>query len=510
MAHALAVPGWAARNEQYEHAYFDPNRLPSANAFESQQSYSESDCPSDDDGQSGNLVAPQRPRRPSDGGDDDDEMVAAESERMPVFGVESRGAAAAFEHAAGLQRLRHMLAAPMSDGGSSVASETLVGIFERDALEPCLRDNNDAYAQLAAVSSGCQHVPPGRCGPCAAPQPVLLATGDANEVDPTCNICYSASVSQQLTCGHRLCESCVCRWRAQGHDTCPFCRARIDAARVKEVGVLEYPGRVPMDPVGEAFMQFVAHRVTVPSDRPRCKPRGGRTITVTEKAGVVIEPDWDNLAGIFPDRAIPFAPRKRTAPRPFFRPSSRSGDADLAAASKIAEDTKSETETPGGSGSARIHTVYACATASEEVRGEDGRPAADREARERGSIAAGSSRRTKHSRPRMRRSSGTSDLSCEHAERCSPEAAADALSAPRANGDDGNAYEATEQDGAETPEPLGDVSVARAYDALVGRRWDQLLQVINPPPAKQPPSPQVTARRGATELELHPLGPDDV
>ena len=693
MAHAPAAPGWAARNEQYEQVYFDPDDLPSesANAV-AFQSDSESDYPSDEDGQGGSHVAPQRPRRPSNGGDDDDEMAAAESERMPVFGLESRGAAAAFEHAAGLQRLRHILAAPVSDrtlpapaqwfhgivsrdqaekllygnttgtflirisesrlgyslslvqagifrhykieelddsyrlenvpasfqslrelvenyrendvsvnadrcltaldlaapvsdrtlprsqndgGGGGAASETLVGIFERNAVDPRFRDDNDSfglYAQLADLSrvSGCQHASPCRSGHCAAPQPVLLATGDANEVDPTCNICFSVSVSRQLPCGHRLCESCVCRWRTTGHNTCPFCRARIDPARVKEVGVLEYPGRVPMDPVGEAFMRFVAHKVAVPSDRPRSKPRGGRSITVTEKAGVVIEPDWDNLAGIFPDRAIPLAPRKHTALQPYCQPSFRSGDADLATTTKIAEDTKSETETQGGSdGIGPTDTVYDCATASEEVRGEDDRPPADREARARGSIArgslmtsaggrrptplyatppayvdegmdtqtvsalrpgddgvavqrparqtsaanlyaqaspAGSSRRAKHSRPRMRRSSGTSDLSCEHGDRCSPEAAAEHISAPSANGDDGN--EATEQDGAGSPEPLGNVSVARAYDALVGRRWDQLLQVINP--AKQPPSPQVTARRGATEPELHSLGPDDV
>lgn len=497
MAHALAVSGWAARNEQYEHVYFDP-RLPSANdvAFQS-------DSEPDEDGQGGNLVAPQRPRRPSNGDDDEDEIVSTESERMPVFGLESRGAAAAFEHAAGLQRQRHILAAPVSDrtlprsqndGSGSEARETLVGIFERDTVGARSRDNNTTYAQLAAVSrvSGCQ---PATCrsGPCASPQPVLLATGDANEVDPTCNICYSALVSRQLTCGHRLCELCVCRWRAAGHDTCPFCRARIDAARVKEVGVLKYPGRVPMDPVGEAFMRFVAHRVTVPSDRPWCKPR--RTITVTEKAGVVIEPDWDNLAGIFPNRATSFTPRKRTGP--------------LATTSKIAGDTKSETETPGGSdGSGPTDTVYDSATVSEEVRSEDGRPPTDRKARERGSIAVGSKRRTKHRQPRMRRSSGTSDLYCEHLDRCSPEAAVNNPSAPSAkpsaNGVDGN--EATEQDGAGHPEPLGDVSVARAYDALVGRRWDHLLQVVHP----QPPSPQVTARRGATKPELHFLGPDDV
>ena len=52
--------------------------------------------------------------------------------------------------------------------------------------------------------------------------------------------------------------------------------------------------------------------------------------------------------------------------------------------------------------------------------------------------------------------------------------------------------------------------ITRPYDALVGRRWDQLLQVVNPPPAKQPPSPQVTAQRGLTDPELRPLGPDDV
>ena len=44
-------------------------------------------------------------------------------------------------------------------------------------------------------------------------------------------------------------------------------------------------------------------------------------------------------------------------------------------------------------------------------------------------------------------------LSCEHADRSSPEAAADDLSAPRANGDDGN--EATEQDAARNREPPG-------------------------------------------------------
>ena len=306
-------------------------------------------------------MAPQRPRRPSDGGDD--EMATAESERILVFGLEARGAAAAFQHAAG-----------------------------------------------------------------------------------------------------------------------------IDAARVKEVGVLEHPDRFPMDPLGEALMRCVAHRVAVPSDsdRPRCKPRGGRTITVTENAGVVIELDWDNLAGIFPDRAIPVAPRKRTAPRPFFRPLFRSGDANLATTSKIADDTKctkSESETPGGRDEFGPTTVYDCAIASEEIRGEDGRPPADREARVRGSIAAGSSRRTKHSRLRMRRSSysGTSNLSCEHVDRCSPEATL------RFQADDGDAsffFSDDEQDAAGNPEPPGDVSVVRAYDALVGRRWDQLRQV--------------------------PLGPDDV